>query len=108
MVSTVRDSCNLPSPPGEPTTLPYHAEVHATGDGVSPVLCTASLMPPRVPSPREATVSLGLPSRLCITTWNRGRHEVTSYFQENHLQDHFCEMICRRVSLRERLSKPPA
>lgn len=82
-VSAVRDPCNPPSPSWAPTTLPYHAEVHAIGDGVSSVFCTAPLMPPNVPSPWVATVSLGLPSRLCITTWNRGRHEATSYFQQN-------------------------
>lgn len=76
---------------------PYHAEVHAIRDGVSPVFCTASLMPPSVPSPWVTTVSLGLPSTLCITTWNRGRHEATSYFWQNPPQGHFCEMICRVV-----------
>lgn len=96
MVSAVRDPCNPPSPSGEPTTFPYHAEVYTIGDGVSPVFCTASLMSPSVPSPWVATISLGL-SRLCITTWKRGRHEATSYFQQNPPQGHFCEMIYKVV-----------
>lgn len=47
---------------------PYQAEVHAVGDGVSPVFCTAPWMPPRVPSSQVAAFSSALPSSLSITT----------------------------------------
>lgn len=83
----------------EPMTglSPYHAEVHTVGDGVSAVFCTSPLMPPSVPSPWMAAISLGLPSSLSITTCNRGKREATSGLQQKPPHGHFYGTICRVV-----------
>lgn len=65
----------------------YHAEVHAVGDGVSPMFCTSPMMPPSIPSPWMATVSLGLPSSFSITTCNKGKHKATSCYLQHGLAD---------------------
>lgn len=77
--------------------FPYHAEVHTVGDGVSPVFCTSSLMPPSIPSPWMAAISLGLPSSLSITTCNRGKHEATSCLQQKSPHSYFYGTICQVV-----------
>ena len=77
---------------------PHHAEVHAVGDGVSPVLRTSPLMPPSVPSRRMAAVSLGLPSSLSITTCNRAKHQATGCSRQKPPHGH-CYGTIRRVLL---------
>lgn len=76
---------------------PYHAEVHAVGDGVSPVFCTSPLMPSSIPSPWMTAISLSLPSSLSITTCNRGKHEATSCLQQKPPHSHFYGTTCRVV-----------
>lgn len=63
----------------------YHAKVHTVGNSVSPVFCTPPLMSPNVPRACMATISLGLPSRLNISTCNRRKHKGTTCLQQKPL-----------------------